>query len=122
MTDLSQFSFEELRRLLDLRPDGAAAAVVLQTFLASEDFTVVGVEIREDERLVAVEVVFTGAINGETVTATATLTAALSPLTRKDLSYRMRLNTDDGLGGRGRMDIVAAEGWRSELYPIEEAI
>jgi hypothetical protein len=122
MTDLSQFSFEEQRRLLDLRPDGATAAVVLQSCLAGENFDVVGVEIREDEGLVVIETVFTGTINGETVSAPATLTAALSPLTRKELSYRMRLNTDDGDGGRGRMDIVAAEGWRSELYPIEEAI
>jgi len=118
MADLSEFTFEEVRRLLDLRPDGAAAAVVLQSILHSPDMDASRVEIREDEGLVAIDVVFTLVINNDTVHASTTITAPLSPLTRKQLSYGMQLVTADG---RGRMDIVAAEGWRSDLYPIEEA-
>ncbi|MDQ2829439.1 MAG: hypothetical protein M3Y74_10365 [Chloroflexota bacterium] len=115
MTDLSQFSFEEQRRLLDLRPDGATAAVALQAILSSAYLEPQRVDIREDDGIVDVHITV---LMSDGRREPATITVALSPLTRKDLSYRMRIDTQCG----ERADIVAAEGWHSDWYPIEEAI
>jgi len=115
MADLSDFTFEEVRRLFDLRPDGAIAAVVLQSILHSPYMDPQHVDIREDDGLVDFDITV---LTPDGVTrAPATITVALSSLTRKDLSYRMRIDTQFG----ERMDIVAVEGWRSDLYAVGEA-
>ncbi len=114
MPPADQFSFEELRRLLDLRPDGATAAVVLQCLLHNPSMEPQRVDVREDEGIVVFDVLLL--MDDDATSAPVTLTVALSPLTRKDLSYRMRIETQFG----ERMDLVPAENWRSEFYPIEE--
>jgi len=116
-TDLSQFSFEEQRRLLDLRPDCAAAAVLLQSILSSSHMEPQRVDIREDEGIVAIDFVFTFVIDDEPWRASGTVTAPLTYVTRKQLSYGMRIEVPQA---GERIDVVAAEGWHSELYPIGE--
>ncbi len=63
---LTTLSPAEVVRLLDRRSDGAQAAVMLQALNALPGMQVLGVELREDEAVVVIEIRYIASGDGET--------------------------------------------------------
>lgn len=123
---LTTFSPAEVVRLLDRRSDGAQAAVMLQALNAMPGMQVLGVELREDEAVVAIEIRYIASGDGETGPWTSfvlgSVIAPLGPLTRKDLSYNMPVifNSED-LASAHALHVVAVGGYVSPLTPVLES-
>jgi hypothetical protein len=122
---LTTFSPAEVVRLLDRRPDGAQAAVMIQTLIAMPGMQVLDVEMREDEGVVAIETRYFMSGDDENGQWTAdvpiTLTVPLGPLTRKEMSYNVPLLfKHDHLKDTYAMQVVAAEGFVSPLTLVVE--
>ncbi len=116
----------EVVRLLDRRPDGAQAAVMIQALNAMPGMQVLDVELREDEAVVVIEIRYIASGDGETGPWTSfvlgSVIAPLGPLTRKDLSYNMPVlfNSED-LDRPHAMQVVAVGGYVSPLTPVLES-
>ncbi len=113
---------DEIARCVGRRPDGVAAAVVLDALADMPATEVRGVDVRNAEGVVVVDICSTVSGGDEdgpwTAIVPMTITIPLTPRTRRDLRYGLTM-TFDGVGFDvpHTQRIVAAEGYVSPLHP-----